>query len=200
MNISKLKKNQILINGTVLDPFNETVKKADIHIENGKIKQIGKISAPKNSEVVDCDNLVITHGFFDAHVHFREPGGEDKEDLNTGSLAALAGGFTGVCAMPNTDPPIDSPELIRYIINRSDECPICEKAISYLFWLGENEDVFSGYDSFIFLSSKIIDPVNSLRDHLFKWRILILKPKPRFSTYLGENNVSKFGAKLKYKG
>ena len=124
MNISKLKKNQILINGTVLDPFNETVKKADIHIENGKIKQIGKISAPKNSEVVDCDSLVITHGFFDAHVHFREPGGEDKEDLNTGSLAALAGGFTGVCAMPNTDPPIDSPELIRYIINRSEECPI----------------------------------------------------------------------------
>ena len=120
MNISKLKKNQILINGTVLDPFNETVKKADIHIENGKIKQIGKISAPKNSEVVDCDSLVITHGFFDAHVHFREPGGEDKEDLNTGSLAALAGGFTGVCAMPNTDPPIDSPELIRYIINRSE--------------------------------------------------------------------------------
>ena len=52
---------------------------------------------------------MITHGFFDAHVHFREPGGEDKEDLNTGSLAALAGGFTGVCAMPNTDPPIDSP-------------------------------------------------------------------------------------------
>ena len=124
MNISKLKKNQILINGTVLDPFNETVKKADIHIENGKIKQIGKISVPKNSEVVDCDSLVITHGFFDAHVHFREPGGEDKEDLNTGSLAALAGGFTGVCAMPNTDPPIDSPELIRYIINRSEECPI----------------------------------------------------------------------------
>ena len=61
MNISKLKKNQILINGTVLDPFNETVKKADIHIENGKIKQIGKIYAPKNSEVVDCDNLEITN-------------------------------------------------------------------------------------------------------------------------------------------
>ena len=124
MNTSKLKKNQILINGTVLDPFNETEKKADIHLENGKIKQIGKISAPKNSEVLDCKNLVITHGFFDAHVHFREPGEEDKEDLNSGSLAALAGGFTGVCAMPNTNPPIDSPELTRYIIDRSEECPI----------------------------------------------------------------------------
>ena len=66
----------------------------------------------------------ITHGFFDLHVHFREPGGEDKEDLNSGSLAALAGGFTGVCTMPNTNPPIDSPESIRYIIDRSEECPI----------------------------------------------------------------------------
>ena len=124
MKISKLKKNHILKNGTVLDPFNETEKKADIHIENGKIKEIGKISAPKNSEIFDCKNLFITHGFFDAHVHFREPGGEDKEDLNSGSMAALAGGFTGVCAMPNTDPPIDTPELTRYIIDRSKECPI----------------------------------------------------------------------------
>ena len=66
----------------------------------------------------------ITHGFFDLHVHFREPGGEDKEDLNSGSLAALAGGFTGVCTMPNTNPPIDSPESIRYIIDRSEECPV----------------------------------------------------------------------------
>ena len=124
MKISKLKKNHILINGTVLDPFNDSEKKADIHIENGKIKEIGKVSAPENSEIIDCKGLFISHGFFDAHVHFREPGGEDKEDLNSGSMAALAGGFTGVCAMPNTDPPIDSPELTRYIIDRSEECPI----------------------------------------------------------------------------
>ena len=124
MKISKLKKNHILINGTVLDPFNDSEKKADIHIENGKIKEIGKVSAPENSEIIDCKGLFISHGFFDAHVHFREPGGEDKEDLNSGSMAALAGGFTGVCAMPNTDPPIDSPELTRYIKDRSEECPI----------------------------------------------------------------------------
>ena len=124
MNISKLKKNIVLKNGTILDPYNNTEKKGDIHIENGKIKSVGKISAPKTSETIDCKNLIITHGFFDIHVHFREPGREDKEDLNSGSLAALAGGFTRVCAMPNTDPPIDSPESIRYIVDRSEECPI----------------------------------------------------------------------------
>ena len=124
MKISKLKKNVVLKNGTIIDPFNNSEKKGDIHIENGKIKTVGKISAPKSSEIIDCKNLNITHGFFDLHVHFREPGGEDKEDLNSGSLAALAGGFTGVCTMPNTNPPIDSPESIRYIIDRSEECPI----------------------------------------------------------------------------
>ena len=124
MKISKLKKNVVLKNGTIIDPFNNSEKKGDIHIENGKIKAVGKISTPKSSEIIDCKNLNITHGFFDLHVHFREPGGEDKEDLNSGSLAALAGGFTGVCTMPNTNPPIDSPESIRYIIDRSEECPI----------------------------------------------------------------------------
>ena len=124
MKISKLKKNVVLKNGTIIDPFNNYEKKGDIHIENGKIKAVGKIPTPKSSEIIDCKNLNITHGFFDLHVHFREPGGEDKEDLNSGSLAALAGGFTGVCTMPNTNPPIDSPESIRYIIDRSEECPI----------------------------------------------------------------------------
>ena len=124
MKISKLKKNVVLKNGTIIDPFNNSEKKGDIHIENGKIKAVGKVSTPKSSEIIDCKDLNITHGFFDLHVHFREPGGEDKEDLNSGSLAALAGGFTGVCTMPNTNPPIDSPESIRYIIDRSEECPI----------------------------------------------------------------------------
>ena len=53
------------------------------------------------------------------HAHFREPGEEDKENFETGSRSALAGGFTRVCVMPNTKPPIDSPELIRYIIEKS---------------------------------------------------------------------------------
>ena len=124
MKISKLKKNVVLKNGTIIDPFHNSEKKGDIHIENGKIKAVGKIATPNSSEIIDCKGLNITHGFFDLHVHFREPGGEDKEDLNSGSLAALAGGFTGVCTMPNTNPPIDSPESIRYIIDRSEECPI----------------------------------------------------------------------------
>ncbi len=74
--------------------------------------------------MIDCTGLTITHGFCDLHVHFREPGREDKETLQSGSKAALAGGFTRVCVMPNTDPPIDSPESVRFIAEKGAECPI----------------------------------------------------------------------------
>jgi len=124
MKISKLRKRIILTNGTILDPLAGTQKKGDILIEDGKIKKIGKVEPPKVADIVDCDGLIVTHGFCDLHVHFREPGREDKETLESGSMAALAGGFTRVCVMPNTDPPLDSPESIRYTVDRSEECPI----------------------------------------------------------------------------
>ncbi len=124
MNISKLSKRVVLKGGTILDPVKGTRKKGNVLIENGKIKSVGTVAEPKSAQVVECKRLVITHGFCDVHVHFREPGREDKETLESGSMAALAGGFTRVCVMPNTDPPLDSPESIRYTVDRSEECPV----------------------------------------------------------------------------
>ena len=124
MKTRKMPKVLLLKNGTVLDPLKGTSSKKDIIIENGKIKSIGKPKAPKSAEVLDCTGKVITHGFCDVHVHFREPGREDKETLATGSRAALAGGFTRVCVMPNTNPPLDSPESIRFITEKAADCPI----------------------------------------------------------------------------
>ena len=124
MKTTKLKKQVVLKGGTILDPINETLKKGDVLIENGRMKSIGKVTPSKSADVIDCSGLIVTHGFCDIHVHFREPGREDKETLDSGSMAALAGGFTRVCVMPNTDPPLDSPESIRYTIDRGEECPI----------------------------------------------------------------------------
>ena len=124
MNISKLSKYVVLKGGTILDPVAGREKKGDIYIVDGKIKSVGKVDALKSAHVVNCKGLVVTHGFCDVHVHFREPGREDKETLETGSMAALAGGFTRVCVMPNTDPPLDSPESIRYTVDRAEECPV----------------------------------------------------------------------------
>ena len=115
MKIEKMAKNLILKNGTIMDPFHGKTISGDIWLKDGKIAGVGKVDAPKDSLTIDCSGKVITHGFCDIHVHFREPGREDKETLITGSHSAMAGGFTRVCVMPNTNPPLDTPESINFI-------------------------------------------------------------------------------------
>ena len=124
MNLKKLPKKLVLQGGTILDPLSGRFKKGNVVIERNKIKSVGSTGGAKGETKIDCSGLVITHGFCDVHVHFREPGREDKETLQTGSRAALAGGFTRVCVMPNTSPPLDTPESIRFIIEKAEECPV----------------------------------------------------------------------------
>ena len=124
MNLKKLPKKLVLQGGTILDPLSGRSKKGDVVIERNKIKTVGSTGGAKGETKIDCSGLVITHGFCDVHVHFREPGREDKETLQTGSRAALAGGFTRVCIMPNTSPPLDAPESIRFIVEKAEECPV----------------------------------------------------------------------------
>jgi len=124
MNLKKLPKKFVLQGGTILDPLSGRSKKGNVVIERNKIKSVGSTGGEKGEAKIDCSGLVITHGFCDVHVHFREPGREDKETLQTGSRAALAGGFTRVCVMPNTSPPLDSPESIRFIVEKAQECPV----------------------------------------------------------------------------
>ena len=124
MGLKRLGKNLVLKNGTIIDPHHKKTIHGDVWIKDGTIAGVGKFKDPKSSETVDCSGKVITHGFCDLHVHFREPGREDKETLQTGSLAAMAGGFTRVCVMPNTNPPLDSPESINFIREKAENCPI----------------------------------------------------------------------------
>ncbi len=89
MKISKLNKHTILKGGIILDPKNKIEEKGDVYIKDGKIKSLFKADAPKSATVINCEGLIITHGFMDMHVHFREPGREDIGTLDSGSLAAL---------------------------------------------------------------------------------------------------------------
>jgi Dihydroorotase and related cyclic amidohydrolases len=122
--LKKIPKYLLLKNGVVVDPFHSKTYKKDILIKDGKIFDIGKIKISDSYEMIDCSDKVITHGFCDLHVHFREPGREDKETLETGSIAAMSGGFTRVCVMPNTNPPLDSPESINFINKKAENAPI----------------------------------------------------------------------------
>ena len=121
--IKKIYKEIGLVGGLIYDIVNNKKIKADILIKDGKINKIGKLK-DKSIEIIDCKDKVITPAFTDIHSHFRQPGREDKETIESGCLSALAGGYTRVCTMPNTDPVIDTPELIKFIKDESKKLPI----------------------------------------------------------------------------
>jgi dihydroorotase len=113
---------QIVLKGTVLlDPQQKLNHKADLLIVDGIINKVGNLSKDdyRHSTVYEFDDKYCAPGFFDMHVHLREPGREDEETILTGSNAAAAGGFTGLACMPNTNPVIESAEIVRFIKEKS---------------------------------------------------------------------------------
>lgn len=106
----------LIKNGTVINPKDSSMKKLDVLIENDIINKMEpNISCEEADEVIEAEDLWVTPGLIDVHVHLREPGFEHKETIATGSRSAAAGGFTTICAMPNTKPAIDTPELVKLI-------------------------------------------------------------------------------------
>jgi dihydroorotase len=106
----------ILKNVSVIDPSQKLNRQGvDITIADGRIEGIGTSEETEGAKVIDLSGKIVSPGFFDMHVHLREPGREDKETVVTGCKAAAAGGFTGVACMPNTEPATDSAEIINFI-------------------------------------------------------------------------------------
>ena len=95
--------------GRIIDPSQGIDQISDLLIQDGRIKGIERqIDPPEDAEIIESTGLVVTPGFIDIHCHLREPGFEYKETVATGTLAAAKGGFTTVCAMPNTNPVMDT--------------------------------------------------------------------------------------------
>lgn len=111
----------LIQNGRVVDPQNSTDKIIDVFIEKGKISHIGKSLKVKAKKTIDATGLTVTPGLIDMQVHFREPGREDQETIETGSQAALAGGVTSVVCMPNLNPVADNQTVIEFIKKRARE-------------------------------------------------------------------------------
>ncbi len=112
----------LISNGRVIDPATGRDGTADVAIRDGKVVEIGpSLSAAGVEQVIDARGLIVAPGLIDPHVHLREPGQEDKETIASGARAAVAGGFTTVCCMPNTTPALDCPELIRFVYDRARE-------------------------------------------------------------------------------
>lgn len=110
----------LLRGGRVLDPSRNVDEPGDILIVDGKIENAsGRVGSPDSVDVIDCEGLIISPGFIDVHCHLREPGREDVETIASGARAAAAGGFTAVCAMPNTDPVTDNQAAVGFITRQS---------------------------------------------------------------------------------
>ena len=103
--------------GQAVDAEHASPRRLDILVSaEGKIEKVApEIAPPAGAEVIDCAGKILLPGLFDMHVHLREPGREDEETIATGARAAVRGGFTGIVAMPNTDPPIDTGGLVRFV-------------------------------------------------------------------------------------
>ncbi len=126
----------VLRGARVLDPASGFDRVADIYVNNGVILDLARPDeALPAARAIDVSGLVLCPGLLDVHVHLREPGGEQKETIATGTRAAVAGGFTTVCSMPNTDPPLDRPDRLRAvaeIISRDAACMVRPLAAAIL--------------------------------------------------------------------
>ena len=106
----------LLRRGRVVDPARGVDECLDLLLADGAVAAVGRsLVAPEDAQVRDCGGLVVAPGLIDVHVHLREPGGEHKETIVSGARAAAAAGFTAVCAMPNTDPPVDDPAAVGFV-------------------------------------------------------------------------------------
>ena len=132
----------LIKNGTLVLSGGEV--KADLLAENGKITKISaNIPADKDCKVIDAAGKHVLAGIIDMHVHLREPGFEGKEDIQSGCSAAVAGGVTSVCCMPNTSPVCDNAVVVSYIMNRAKEVDLCKVYPIGAITRGQNGEALS---------------------------------------------------------
>lgn len=111
--------------GRIVDPASRTDRVADLLLEDGKVSRIGDRLAAAGAQAIDAAGLIVCPGLIDLHVHLREPGDEDEETIETGTAAAVAGGFTSITCMPNTQPTLDDEAAIEFVCRQALRAGSC---------------------------------------------------------------------------
>jgi len=115
----------LIRNGRVIDPSQQIDEKTDLLLADGQVAALGRQATGPADEVIDAGGKIVVPGLIDMHVHLREPGFEDKETIESGTAAALAGGFTAVACMPNTRPPLHDDTQIEYVLRQAARAGNC---------------------------------------------------------------------------
>ncbi len=139
----------LIKNGTVINPGDKTEQKADVLVEDGRIKDITQGKPVKAERVVDAEGCYVMPGFIDMHVHLRDPGLEHKETVETGLRAAVHGGFTTVVAMPNTKPVVDNPDVVRYVHHKSQDIGLAHVLQTGAMTKGERGEALSDIEGMV---------------------------------------------------
>lgn len=139
-----------LVGGTVIDPASETAAVQDIHVKSGRIASVSAPGSVKSSaETIDVGGMIVTPGLVDMHVHLREPGQTHKEDIDSGTRAAVAGGFTSVACMSNTTPPLDSPEIISGLLERIEAGAMCNVYPYGAATVGHEQEALTDFEALL---------------------------------------------------
>ena len=141
----------LLTGGRVLDPSQGLdVAVGDVLLIDGRVEHAGgRIGRPDDAEVLDCAGRVVSPGFIDVHCHLREPGREDVETIATGARAAAAGGFTAVCAMPNTDPVTDNQAAVGFIVRQAQRAAAARVYPIGAITLGERGEALAEFGEMV---------------------------------------------------
>jgi len=141
-----LPREYVLAGGMLVDPEAKAPAPGEIHVRDGVIVEVGAaVGVSASVPRVDAGGVHIAPGFIDVHVHFREPGQEYKEDIESGCRAAVAGGFTGVVMMPNTDPPFDRASVVEAVLRRGREVGLCDVFAAGALTLGRAGEKLAEY-------------------------------------------------------
>lgn len=116
---------RLIKGGRIIDPASGVDLVGDLLIEGGKVARLERSITARDAEVIDATGLIVSPGLIDIHVHFREPGNEGAETIETGSAAAVAGGFTSVACMPNTTPALDDEAAIEFVCRQASRANLC---------------------------------------------------------------------------
>ncbi|MEE2681371.1 MAG: dihydroorotase [Planctomycetota bacterium] len=139
----------LIRNGRVLDPATGRDERADVLVRDGRIESIESRCDVEGMQELDATDCLVVPGLVDPHVHLREPGGEAKETIASGTKAALAGGFTTVCCMPNTTPALDSPRALDFVHLKAAESAACRVFVVAAATIGRLGEQIAPIDSLI---------------------------------------------------